>query len=87
MDLAEFHNGLRILINLDLADLQEQGLFTEPREGAAEKWTPFRDNPWRYFIKCDDETASKIWAAMQKRLRPAARDGGRMEVPEGWDAE
>ena len=27
----------------------------------------FRDNPHDFLIRCDDETAAKIWAAMVKR--------------------
>lgn len=86
MDLVEFHNGLRILINLDLHDLKAEGLFTEPGKNSADNWHSFRDNPWRYFIKASDNEVNRIWLAMQKRMTPASPGGGRMDLPEVSDA-
>jgi hypothetical protein len=56
---AEFHNGLRILGCLDRGELK---FLT----GA--QWISFARDPYRFFIRCDDSTADKIWLAMEDRL-------------------
>lgn len=69
MSFADFHNGLRILINLDLPDLWDVGLFTESNAVTnKDGWLSFRDNPWRYLITASDRQAAMIGAAMQKRM-------------------
>lgn len=70
MQFADFHNGIRILINLDLWALQEEGLFKGPTAVTdKDGWPRFRDNPWRYLIAASDKEAAMIWAAMQKRMK------------------
>ena len=78
MILAEFHNGLRLLRSIDLHELQAVGLWTEahPKTETREagyawnRWLSFQEQPHDFFIRCDDETAAKIWAAMEKRMKP-----------------
>ena len=70
MTLNEFHNGLRLLRSIDLYELQAQELWREPMSYNDEKsWIKFRDNPHDFLIRCDDNTAAKIWAAMEKRMK------------------
>ena len=56
MTLGEFHNGIRVLHNIDSADL-----------GDPPWWEKFRDDPVDFFIRCDDERCELIWQAMLKR--------------------
>ena len=56
MTQAEFHNGLRRLLNLDHSDL--------PFLSKA-RWKEFRNDPFRFFILTDDVTAAKIWGVME----------------------
>lgn len=71
MNLAEFHNGLRILSSIDFHELVAAGAITDDRDGETE-WEQFRLNPWRYFIAADDDQAEKIWAVVSQRARKAS---------------
>jgi hypothetical protein len=62
-DLPRFHNRLRTLLNLDHADVA----FLSSSE-----WTKFQTDPFRFFIRCDDTTARRLWAAIETRQRHAA---------------
>ena len=64
MTLREFHNGLRILTNIDLYELVEAGIIEADDEA---EWKAFRDNPHRWLILADDEQSEKLWALMVKR--------------------
>ncbi len=55
-----FHNGLRILMNID----------SHAFPGPSEEWPAFRDNPWRYFITCDDTIAHALWTIIERRNNP-----------------
>lgn len=66
MTLAEFHNGLRILTNIDFADMVKGGVLTDDDAGEIE-WKSFRDNPWKWMICADDDQATKLWALMVAR--------------------
>jgi hypothetical protein len=59
MTLNDFHNGLRLLRSIDSYEV-----------GDPLWYTAFRHDPFEFFIRCDDETAAKIWAAMEKRMKP-----------------
>jgi hypothetical protein len=54
MELREFHNGIRVLYNIEGWDLQAAGMDKDEVE-------TFLDNPIQYFIRCDDKTAHKIF--------------------------
>lgn len=59
MTFNEFHNGLRILMNIDGPDLR--GIVP------AERMREFMDNPHRFFIRCDAETAQRLWKIVKDR--------------------
>lgn len=82
MTLERFLNALRILKSTDLGELQDAGLFADATKpglrsadaaardravSAWDHWESFRDDPLRYLIGCDDETAGKIWAVVEAR--------------------
>lgn len=56
MRLSEFHNALRVLRSIDAYEL-----------GDPDWWEQFRDSPYLFFIRCDDDTADVIWRAMVAR--------------------
>ena len=66
MTFERFSNALRVMIGLDLWELQEQHIFIGDTEIA--DWEKFRDDPWRFFICTNKATAEGIWRAMQKRM-------------------
>ncbi|MDE2104465.1 MAG: hypothetical protein KGL39_44935 [Patescibacteria group bacterium] len=56
--LHEFLNRVRILqstVPLEVPFL------------AARQWTSFRDDPVRFLLRADDETAQRIWNAVERR--------------------
>jgi hypothetical protein len=79
MTFEQFHNGLRLLRSIDLHELQAEGLWKTAGRGEMynaktaggfeqyEQWCKFRDTPHDFLIRCDDDTAAKIWSAMVKR--------------------
>lgn len=59
-----FRNALRILLNID----------TNEFPGDECERPAFRDNPHRYFIRCSDDVADKLYALMEARKPfPGAR--------------
>ncbi len=69
MGLAEFHARLRLLHNLDFRDLVQAGVIDDDEGGEAD-WKSFRQDPARFFIRVDDETAGKLWALCEQRAAP-----------------
>ena len=67
MRLSEFHNALRILINLDAHDLEAAGII---KRGDHNAWGTFRRDPFRWFIRADDETARKLFTLIERRAEP-----------------
>jgi hypothetical protein len=67
MTFDEFHNGIRILLNLDMSHLVVGGVIA-PDDHTA--WAEFRSNPHLYFIRSGDERAGRLWALMQQRMTP-----------------
>ena len=67
MTFAEFHNGLRILLNLDLDGLATAGAM-EHRD--FDTYAEFRTDPVCWFIRTDTRRAEAIWSLMQKRMKP-----------------
>lgn len=64
MTREEFHNGLRILTNIDFDELVEAKVI----EGDDEvEWTVFRKNPWKWAVIADDDQFSALWTLMVKR--------------------
>lgn len=66
MTLPQFHNGLRILRSIDAWEL-----------GDPTWWPQFRDEPYMFLIRADDEIASQIWQVMVNR--GATRDSTQEE--------
>ena len=60
---AEFLNRLRSLHNIDGDQLPEL-------EGY--DWISFRDDPPRYFMRCNDTQAAAIWREVERRQRRTA---------------
>lgn len=76
MNLREFHNGLRILLGIDRQELEAAGVIAVPSgqgvypgcmDEPNQKWQRFREDPFRFLIRCDDETADKIWSVIERR--------------------
>jgi hypothetical protein len=61
-EMAVFHNRLRRLLNIDKDELEKAGVELAGRHG----WEYFRDDPFRWFIRADDERAKKVWAIVEK---------------------
>jgi hypothetical protein len=85
IDLAEmrtFHNRLRKLLNIDMSQLVNAEVISSDDTGA---WLSFCDNPWRWFIRCSDEQAERIWTIMERRANPATANAS-AAVQEFYDA-
>jgi len=66
MTLREFHNGLRILLNLDRDVLEDAGIIKPADHNA---WGTFKRDPFRWFITAPDAVADRLWGLMQKRMK------------------
>lgn len=66
MDFDEFHNALRIMLSIDMHELVSAGIIA-PGDIAA--WTAFSSNPFRWFIRADDDQAQRLWTIIQERHR------------------
>lgn len=66
MNIREFHNGLRVLLNIDRHELESAGIIKTNDHNA---WGEFRRDPFRWFIRADDERAKKLWALMERRMK------------------
>ncbi len=62
MHIQEFHNRLRSLHCIEPSEIP--GLSADRQRG-------FATDPVRFFIRCDDETAAKIWALVEARQQSA----------------
>jgi hypothetical protein len=71
MSKDEFRNGLCILGSIDLHELQKVGLWQDAIAIKTSEswlaWKHFRDDPYRFFMRADDDTTDKIWRVMKKR--------------------
>lgn len=63
-ELRTFHNRLRILINIDMSELVNAGIISSDDTS---QWIAFRDNPWRWFIRAEDEQVSRVWKIVEHR--------------------
>ena len=62
--LDDFHNRLRIMVGIDMHELVEAGAIAANDRNA---WESFRLDPYRFFIRADDDTAAKIWSVIERR--------------------
>ena len=58
MNYPEFHNALRILMNIDQDELVNAGVLISGDHNA---WGEFRRDPFRWFILVPDEVSEKVW--------------------------
>ena len=69
MTLREFHNGLRILLNIDR---DEVGRVLSPLYENAADWDDsvslFMRNPHMWFIRAPDAQADAVWEIMRARM-------------------
>ncbi len=75
--LRDFHNRLRILLNVGMYDLEDAGII---EQGDVAAWERFQASPWRWFIGCGDEQAAKLWALMNSRSSRHITHDDLMEV-------
>lgn len=78
MEFAEFHNGLRVLLNIDYPEFEQAvhagqaDLPASLRDDPAEQWPAFRDNPHRWFIRAPTAQALQIWTIVKERGSPCS---------------
>ena len=72
MIFQDFHNGLRLLLNVDkdtfeqaVNEAQAQLPPNFPRD--APDWPKFKANPFEWFIRAPTAQALKLWVIMQRR--------------------
>jgi len=66
----EFHNGMRILMNIDKYEFVDalKGARREPWDMPDRHWPRFRTEPWVWFIQASDADADAVWAIVEKRM-------------------
>lgn len=62
MTRDQFHNAMRILLNVEVDELREIGLSTD-------RVQQFFANPLVFFIRCDDQTCDALWEIVERRIR------------------
>ena len=68
MQFDEFHNALRILLNIDYHEMEQAGVeFGDSHTDREKGWAKFRDNPHRWFIQASDEDANCVWKIIEAR--------------------
>lgn len=70
--LRRFHNALRVLLNIDMAEFIEAVFEKDYGEfGDEEKdvWKAFKTNRHMWFIRAPDAYADKLWTYMQTRMK------------------
>ncbi len=72
MTLAEFSNGLRVLLNIDAHEFLGC-INAEDRLAVGDKllWETFRDSPHRTFIRLPTQDQERLFAVIQDRNRKA----------------
>lgn len=65
MNLREFHNGLRILLNIDRHELVDGGVIQDGDDNA---WSEFQRDPFRWMIRASDQVAGRLWKLMESRM-------------------
>jgi hypothetical protein len=70
MTLREFHNGLRILLNIDSPEFYaaidpEQ---KQPRGLLVDEWLKFSNDPYKWFIRAGDAQVDGLWTIIERRM-------------------
>jgi hypothetical protein len=73
MTFEDFHHALRIMLNLEREELVAGGVIRGGEEDFPD-WDRYQVNPFRWFIRTDDERAHRLFALIEARLKPAALD-------------
>ncbi len=71
MTFTEFHNALRVLLNID-GDEFLRALWPNEEPNFLmhdEAWEAFDDDPHMWFIKAPDAAARAIWAIVEERMK------------------
>jgi hypothetical protein len=68
MTLPEFHHALRILANLDETISDSANL-----ELTQQDWANLTADPYRFFLRCDEAKADRLFAFIQRRMNRHAR--------------
>ena len=63
-ELRIFHNRLRILTSIDKHELVEAGVLADDD---TLRWKEFQKDPYRVFVRCNDETCTKLFGIIQRR--------------------
>jgi len=63
MKFAEFHNNMRIMLNIDRDVLESAGVI---EFGDNVAWEMFIKNPFMWFIRAPTQQAQKLWALIEK---------------------
>lgn len=63
MTKHEFHNALRILRCIDYREVSWM---------STAQWVSFRDHPYEFVIRCDDDACDRIWAVIEARQAKSA---------------
>ncbi len=75
MNQRQFHNALRILRCIDYREVP----WMSPNQ-----WVSFRDHPYEFVIRCDDDAYDRIWAVIEGRQSaPAMR--AEVRKPDAYD--
>ena len=71
MTFNEFHNALRILLNIDLPEFADAVYPDWHNEGSDDvlnaAYRKFRDDPHNWFIRAPDNHAKAIWKIVEER--------------------
>ncbi len=62
MDRHAFENRLKILRGIDMHELRDGGFPLEPSQ-----FRRFRDDPYAWMLRLDDESAEKLWRVVEGR--------------------
>ena len=76
MTFDQFHNGLRVLLNIDGGDFLRavygpNHSIGDVAEVQNRDWCDFRDNPHEWFIRAPDAKAQAIWKIVAERTKGA----------------
>lgn len=66
MDAAKFHNACRIMLNIDLDELEKAGVITPGANGGSD-WKRFNEDPLIFMIKLPTERFNRLWALIEAR--------------------